>query len=784
MERVKTLQALAPHLGRVLSAAKPVQALRAAGVELDPELLAKVGDSLNRDPLGLEGRLRAAVVFGPTVPMRLSIGPSAGPAPADRAAARGAQVLGFDIAANGHFSSLDTLLAELWNGHAYPQDLPARIVKEAIDIDTLRANFTGVPDGAGIGVLLLPEPPKTGGARDDVLATRQPLRLRVDAPGGTVELIAVATVNLPVVPRVSAGAEGSIDLDLSYILERTTVSLAIEPGSAVQPRSADHLHATERVLSTRLGKALAAVTAPWRINRNRKLPGVVSNSVVYIDQPRVWLLPDRMAVGVLVEAVPQPETPRPAPDRARLAELPAPDPDYNFRVAVSELAIETCIRAAIKSGDIAAHINKKFGSIPLAPTIAVDDGRVTVDEAAIHVELDCRAINACPAWVDLDFRMTVHLDPVPSGPRLRLLSNGIDLNLDNTDAAYCLLTGGLSKIGALLMAGGLALMAFCTPKFNKSAPGSWMGARLPRSELFPYLELRQAETKPGFVDGQAVFILVPDDQSTFVYVQVVRLDGPEGTVSAVEGVKVELLELGTPPPEGDDLVVPEDWTRTDIGGKIMTTHSAEHSAIPDIALASATTERHGLAQLVTGRLSRAGYLRTYTRVEEDLVTGDEEVHSQTTVEGGDLPDLALRVTLSDGTVAIPRQLIALNFTDRRIGSIQEPLRVVLPPTFTWPGNEPEPRPCQAETAAVEQARSAVDSLQEQLKALEKALRTAPREEKEQIQAEIRQIQRFHLPAARTALERAERVLEQCRQRSSLPGDGALRRAMVDPPAQR
>ena len=432
-------------------------------------------------------------------------------------------------------------------------------------------------------------------------------------------------------------------------------------------------------------------------------------------------------------------------------------------MAVSEAAIEAGLRAGIASGDIAARINETLGKWLVVPTVVVDRGRVTIDASAIDVTLDCRAIDACPFFVDLNFRATVHLVPEVVGRKLWLRSDGIDVNLDNTDAVYCLLAGALAPPGGLLFTGiTLGIAAFYTTPFNKTVPGSWQGKRLPGTELYPYVELRAGGDRAGHLDASGALHLVPDDVNAFVYVQVVRLEGPSGKVVPVSGARVELLELGSPQPVGDDFVVPEDWSVTKTVRWRETTRSMDYRAQPDIVLTGASTERHGLAQLATGPLSRTGYLSTF--VETVVDTRDSEVISQRwehDSHGGDAPDLALRITLPDGSKPIERQLISLNFQGRVMGTMQDPVRVVFPPTFAWPAPDPEPNRCEAEAAKVRSAETALEALDFEVEQLQAELGHASPAEKRAILAEIRRIRAQRIPDAQEALSAAELALDRC-----------------------
>jgi hypothetical protein len=76
--------------------------------------------------------------------------------------------------------------------------------------------------------------------------------------------------------------------------------------------------------------------------------------------------------------------------------------------------------------------------------------------------------------------------------------------------------------------------------------------------------------------------------------------------------------------------------------------------------------------------------------------------------------------------------------------------------------------CEAETLAVNQDQKAVNSLQAQLRELEKEFAQAPASEKPAILTDIKELEKDELAPAQAKLAADTKALEACRARSGLP----------------
>ena len=248
---------------------------------------------------------------------------------------------------------------------------------------------------------------------------------------------------------------------------------------------------------------------------------------------------------------------------------------------------------------------------------------------------------------------------------------------------------------------GSVLAAVSSTSFNKTTPGFWQGQRLPDSDVFPRIDLSVVGSpSTGILDFGGTFGLVPDDVSTFVTTQILAVSEKTGEVTVVEGAGVEPSELGVPAPAGDDYIRPPDFTgtRTESDGTTVQITTKYAGTFADVLLAGAANERHGLARFVA-LLDDIGGLVDVTE-KRTTPGGATFTVQRKEFARDDAPDLAVTVTLPDGYQPIVRQPFAVNLAGHRLGTVQEPIRLVYvdrcipqrravtPPRPRWPGSRP------------------------------------------------------------------------------------------------
>jgi hypothetical protein len=432
MERVSDVETLATRLGPVIYARNRRAALKRAGTILDPAIPAKVRTALASDPLGLNGRALAAAVAGPTVPISITTGT------AQARRSEPGTINGFDVVATVFLASFEEILGKLWEALVYPQDVTPDDVAKLFNVELLRSCFTGVPDGAQLGPMLLPIKPRLRVVAPDIVELIQSLRAQLIVPGGDlVELVAVAAVRFPLVMFVGRGRLG---VELSAILNGTRVSLLVDPASALQPRDPAQLEVFASEISPKIAFVLQDVAK--RLDRSPvfEVPGGFTKSKLRIVAASLWLSTwdqeDQVTFGLLVEpdAEDRPRRDAPSADKlAPLARLVRPD---TIAITATESLVERGLRAVVASGQLADRINEKLEWLryfELPSHVEVESVDVRFDDGAIKVGLDCRYLRVCAFATDFDFRATVDLRPEIVDSTLRLTSNGIDLDLDNVD---------------------------------------------------------------------------------------------------------------------------------------------------------------------------------------------------------------------------------------------------------------------------------------------------------------------------------------------------------------
>jgi hypothetical protein len=755
MELVSDVRSLVTRLGRVIYAPNRRAALKRAGTIVDAAIPSAVRAALSSDPLGMAGRRAAAAVAGPTVPISLATGPATGTAAALRS--EPVTVNGFDVVGTVFLSSFEEIFAKLWEALVYPQDVVPGDVAGLFDVELLRSCFRGVPDGAQLGPMLLPAPPRLRVVAPDAIELTQPLRVQLAAPGaGVVELVAVAAVRIPLVMVADLDRLG---LEVNAILADTRLSFMVDPASGLQPLDAARLEAFAAKVRPKVAAVVAAAANKLDRSPVFEVPGGFGDSKLRIVSASLWLSTwnhqDQVTFGVQVEPEPEdgPRREAPSPDKlAPLANLFLPD---TIAILVSESLVERGLRAVAATGQLDDRISEKLEwlrAFELPTHVEVRRVDVRFESEVIKVGLDCRYRKVCAFGTDFKFRATVDLRPEITDGELHLNSDGIDINLDNVDTVLCLLTSPLTgPAGFILLTFGSVIAAVISPSFNKKRPGFWQGQRLPDSDVFPRIDLSIVGLpSTGVMKLGGTFALVPDEASTFVVTQVLAVSEKTGEVTVVDGARVELSELGAPPPPGDDYVPPQDFTgqRTEDDGTIVQISTRYQGTFGDVMLATASSERHGLARFAVP-LDDAGGLVDVTIKRTSPAGPAFTIHRQELVTG-DAPDLAVTVTLGDGYQPVVRQPIAVNLAGRRLGTVQEPVRVVYVDR------------CLAERQAVTAAEARIAKIQEQLNELRAEYERAPPSEKEAIGRAIRRMEQQFLTPATAALQAARTAREACR----------------------
>jgi hypothetical protein len=168
--------------------------------------------------------------------------------------------------------------------------------------------------------------------------------------------------------------------------------------------------------------------------------------------------------------------------------------------------------------------------------------------------------------------------------------------------------------------------------------------------------------------------LVSDILHAFVHLRLVSA----ADNSPLNGATVELLELDSPAPAGDDVQIPETGETERFTKKFIISESRTYAPLPDQSLGTGVTDKTGFVRFVSPLRSVAGTFTSITSTE-DIQTGKLlSTTTRTNLIEEDEPDFAINVTAADGTVLANRMLIALNNPGKKLGTTDAPLVVKIP----------------------------------------------------------------------------------------------------------
>jgi hypothetical protein len=266
----------------------------------------------------------------------------------------------------------------------------------------------------------------------------------------------------------------------------------------------------------------------------------------------------------------------------------------------------------------------------------------------------------------------------------QLIVTGIedDVDVDNVDALACtLLSGLLGPFGLITNTVVMGIVDTINPTHADKTHPSVLEPVLPGTEFQFRTALSHLEIEEGFLVLSGVASVIPNDKDWFLYLRVLETEGPSGGVGLerfpVANATVALFELDDPPPAGDDASLPEVEEEDTFSGDRETTVTRNFARRADEWLDTGTTDENGLVRFRVRPNGSAGTLTTY-RTTSNVETG--KVISQSTSHQSiaePAPDFAVTITAPDGTVLTVRQLIALNAGGHRVGSIANPLPVVV-----------------------------------------------------------------------------------------------------------
>lgn len=281
--------------------------------------------------------------------------------------------------------------------------------------------------------------------------------------------------------------------------------------------------------------------------------------------------------------------------------------------------------------------------------------------------------------LDLNIVAGIYGPPVISDGAMTIGAQSVDLSVD--EGFWCSLTGIGSLIGLVL---DIIFLARSSDPPLKTMPSSYSFAPLPDSDYDWTLAVLQASANNGTLtlDGSATLAA---DPGYFIYLRVVTGNTVTG-YSPVAGAQVTLMELDNPAPAGDDVIIPPTGTTLHVNAKLIIIDSTTYTPSADQTLGTKTTDSNGNVMFIVepaspaypdGLNAEGGVLAT-AETEFDTQDGKlVESHTSQTSVPERFPDFGVTIVDSSGVQLATRQLVVLNAPSTRIGTVTNPVIVVV-----------------------------------------------------------------------------------------------------------
>jgi hypothetical protein len=654
-----------------LNHASPLESLKQGGFVLGGPVANAFEQPAQHPAFGPDALAVLSAAYGPPPPIDLHL-VSQPVEPPQKARAAG----GFRAVASADLAVLNEVFAEMWSVRTIPNELTAEDTGKVLTVADLQDACTGVPPNAVLGNLAITSPPVA------FPSTITPLNLRLDVPfnlpvDAFASLRGVAHVEQPLefenrFPKDATRPRIGLSL---VAIERLDVNLEISASSALQLRSEEKRRPLElkiasvlRVVALELLVPGGTLSAPGDVSISNSFP----NSRVDVSQIGMVSVNSGSKNFVIagINVVDQQPI-----DPSKLMSEQLPTGANNLHAVIDQSFASDALLAVVRSGDLARFINRAVRRHVSASEIEVDSASIEFDDTILHLAVRCAAKNACPLK-DLNFTARLSASAVIENGTLSLQSSKIDIDVDTLDKIVCtILSGILGPFGVVFTLAVLVFLAAFDPSGrNLEFPTTANSEPLPGSLKDFKISLTQASIMPGslIADGKAG--LVPDILHAFACLRLIA-----GDSTPLDGATVELLELDSPAPAGDDVQIPETAETERFTRKFIIDESTTYQPLPDQSLGTGVTDKTGFVRFVPPLRSVAGILTDITS-KEDVQTGKSLSTTTSTelIEEAE-PDFAISVTAADGTVLTRRMLIALNNPGKALGTRDAPLVVSINP---------------------------------------------------------------------------------------------------------
>jgi hypothetical protein len=672
MAAVSTWSDFLTSIRPFLNHANPLESLKQGGFVLGGPVAKAFNQPAVPPAFGPNGLAVLSAAYGPPPPINLHLGRKK-PEPKTKVQAAG----GFRAVASADLAMLNEVLSELWRVNTIPDQLTAEQTGKVLTLADLEDACTGVPPNAGLGNLVITGPPVAFPSSVTPLNLRLdlPFNLPVDALFSSLRGIAHVEVPLGLENRFPKDAtRPRIGLSLAAIAQ-IDVHLEVSPFSALQLRSEAKRRPLEQKLALTMQRVALALLVP---GGTLSAPGDVSISNSFpnsrVDASQVGMVSIHAGSKDVVIAGINVIDPQPI-DASQLTSVPLPSGTNNLHAVIDQSFASDALQAIVRSGDLERFINRVVQRHVSASHIVVNGASIEFDDTVLHLAVDCSAENACPLK-DLNFTARLNGFVVIDGGNLTIQSSSVDIDVDTVDKIVCtLLSAFLGPFGVVFTLAVLVFLAAYNPSGrNLEFPATDNSEPLPGSEKDFKISLTKASITPGSVIAEGIAGLVPDILHAFVHLRLVGSDG-----APLDGATVELLELDSPAPAGDDVEIPETGEFERITKKFIVDESRTYQPLADQSLGTRVTDKTGFVRFVSPLRSIAGILTDIT-TKEDIQTGKLlSTTTRTELVQEAKPDFAVNVTGADGTVLATRMLVALNNPGKKLGTKDAPVVVRISP---------------------------------------------------------------------------------------------------------
>jgi hypothetical protein len=610
--------------------------------------------------------------FGPPPAIGLYVGSKRRPV------SRLAGISDYRAVVTADLALLNQIIAELWSVGTIPQSLSEHLTARLLPIGTLRETCDGVPADATGGVLYIYRQPLAAASSVSPKNAEVTAAIMLLLNSSTPAAIRMRlTVELPIEAEIRDRSMPHQHIVLSsQAIDTLTLSLVIGPESPVQPKS-EGLPALISAVTANFKTVLEAasnVDEP-EISGQVGLGSSFPNSEVRVTQAGALTASAGAARQFVVAGV---NVYAEQPDPNLYSEEALPDPPSNFVLLAHEQFASDILSAIIASGDLSAYINRlvaRHVPFELAPFVALDGSVTVTDGDTVEISVDVKWDGACDFDTDLDFTLTILCGLTLENGTLVIATTPVQIEVSDWDELKCALLA-VPVVGTIInlivdaIANGLSSFLSGT---SRSVLVSGTTSPLPGSEKVVQFGFTGLAMYPqgGAMRAEGEAQLVPDTLRTFVYLRL--FEGPTLLLAEpLAEAAIELIEIY------DFAPIPPTGARDEFRGRFEIYTSTTYARHSDVSLGQATTDTNGYARLAVICPQQAGIVST-TTTTTDFKTHEVTTETTQTPNVVGWSDLAVKVTDAAGTVLAGRRLIARNVINKRVGTREDPVVLLLHP---------------------------------------------------------------------------------------------------------